>query len=43
MKTLQRLAGMAVAAAMVLINDPTHAAQFDGVTVRFGTFGGKWR
>ena len=43
MKTLQRLAGMAVATAVVLINDPTHAAQFDGVTVRFGTFGGKWR
>jgi putative spermidine/putrescine transport system substrate-binding protein len=43
MKTLQRLAGAIVAAAMLLLDSPVQAGQFDGITVRFGTFGGKWR
>ena len=43
MKMFQRLAGATMVAGMVLFNGPAPAAQFDGITVRLGTFGGKWR
>jgi putative spermidine/putrescine transport system substrate-binding protein len=43
MTTLQRLAGATMAAAVMFFNGASNAAQFDGITVRFATFGGKWR
>jgi putative spermidine/putrescine transport system substrate-binding protein len=37
------IAGLAAAFATAAMASPVHAGQFDGVTVRIGTFGGKWR
>jgi putative spermidine/putrescine transport system substrate-binding protein len=43
MTMLQRLAGATMVASTILFSGPAPAAQFDGITVRLGTFGGKWR
>src|SRR5215510_15624293 len=46
MSTLRQLAATMGLVCMVGIAagaGPASAGQFDGVTVRFGTFGGKWR
>ena len=39
----QLLAGIAVALAGAIGAGPAAAGQFDGLTIRIGTFGGKWR
>jgi len=43
MKALQRLAYALVLGGAAMTGDPAFAGQFDGVTVRVATFGGKWR
>ena len=41
--TVRCLTATCAVLSAVLVGTPVHAGQFDGITVRIGTFGGKWR